>query len=108
VSAVLNLGENRAYTFALTFRYRSEDEEEEDEDDEGSSVEEEEDDETTPHHSALGHGSTTTHELAPAYTTPGQGSGVQVGSNGYAVSLLGPCIHRGHHSFLVPTAREEV
>lgn len=77
---------------ALCRRYRSEDEEEEEEDDDdGSSVEEEDEEEHVEEHhhqqgSALGSNSNPALDLAPAYTQPTAGSGVQTGSNGYAVS----------------------
>jgi len=79
--------------FCSPHRYRSEDEEEEEEeDDDGSSVEEEDEEEHVEEHhhhqqsSALGSNSSPALDLAPAYTQPTAGSGVQTGSNGYAVS----------------------
>ncbi|KAG7571147.1 hypothetical protein FFLO_00972 [Filobasidium floriforme] len=74
-----------------TVGYRSEDEEdEEEEDDDGSSVEEEDEEEHVEEHhhqqgSALGSNSNAALDLAPAYTQPAAGSGVQTGSNGYAL-----------------------
>lgn len=66
--------------------YRSEDEEDLEEDDEGSSVEEEEEDVEVGESSAVDHTTGQTHELIPAYNAPSKGSGIEVGSNGYAVS----------------------
>lgn len=90
----LNLSPSGQKLILLRFscRYRSEDEEdEEEEDDDGSSVEEEDEEEHVEEHhhqqgSALGSNSNAALDLAPAYTQPAAGSGVQTGSNGYAVS----------------------
>lgn len=91
----------------LRLRYRSEDEEEEeDEDDDGSSVEEEDEDEHVEEHehhqqsSALGSNTSPALDLAPAYTQPSSGSGVQTGSNGYAVSLAQRQDTRGSTSLI--------
>ena len=86
------------------YSYRSEDEEdelEEDEDDDGSSIEEEDDDVAAHGQSSEGvhrdhQGSGValgpvavggeSGESVPEYSQPSKGSGVEIGSNGYAVS----------------------
>lgn len=64
--------------------YRSEDEEEE-EDEDGSSVEEEE--EEREHGGVEGVTHPEQQEGVPAYTQPTKGSGIEVGQNGYVVSV---------------------
>ncbi len=67
--------------------YRS-DEEDEDEDEDGSSVEEEEEEREHGVVELGGVAHTEQHEGVPAYTQPAKGSGIEVGQNGYVVSLL--------------------
>jgi len=65
--------------------YVSDEEEHLDEDDEGSSIEEEDDEVEAGESSAVDHTTGQQHDLIPAYGAPAKGSGIEVGSNGYAL-----------------------
>lgn len=70
-------------------------EEEDEEDDEGSSVEEEDEESEDERHfpGALPDQHDHDHEAVPAYSQPGREAGIEIGPNGYAVSLSIPLSH---------------
>lgn len=102
--------------------YRSEDEEDEledEEEDDGSSVEEVEDEgpvhaqglQSSEHRehqvSGVELGAVAGGESVPAYSQPAKGSSVEIGSNGYAVSVRQSGSVKSHAKKDHQTAREE-
>lgn len=72
--------------------YQSEEELDEEDEEDGSSVEAEEEEEAGEEHEHEHEHAEGDHEEVPAYTS---GSApVEVGPNGYAVSILNRCAHR--------------